>query len=152
MFKMTVKSQQEISDTFNYRWSGYFTPDSSGTWNFRTESDDSSLVYIGSAGTSVSTYLSTLQGGSAYNASGNSLVVNNAGLHGDETRTGSISLTSGNVYPFVAYFGENTGGATMIFNYGKGNYNLSNVSSSGGYFTNDQASGASSGAITFNVQ
>ena len=22
------------SDTFNYRWSGYFTPDSSGTWNF----------------------------------------------------------------------------------------------------------------------
>ena len=39
----------------------------------------------------------------------------------------------------------------MVFNYGKGNYNLSNVSSSGGYFTNDQASGvASSGAITFN--
>jgi hypothetical protein len=139
------------SDTFNYRWSGYFTPDSSGTWNFRTNSDDTSLVYIGSAGTSVSTYLSTLQGGSAYNASGNGLVVNNAGLHGDVTRTGSISLTSGNVYPFVAYFGENGGGATMVFNYGKGNYNLSNVSSAGGYFTNDQASGvASSGAITFN--
>ena len=39
----------------------------------------------------------------------------------------------------------------MVFNYGKGNYNLSNVSSAGGYFTNDQASGvASSGAITFN--
>ena len=80
------------NNTFNYRWSGYFTPDSSGTWNFRTVSDDSSLVYIGSAGTSVSDYLSTLQGGSAYNASGNGLVVDNAGLHSGRTREGSIKI------------------------------------------------------------
>ena len=138
------------NDTFNYRWSGYFTPNQTGTWNFRTTSDDSSLVYIGSAGNSVASYISTLQASSTISGK-STLVVNNAGLHGDVTKVGSISLVAGNAYPFVSYFAENGGGATMIFNYGFGNYNLSNVSSSGGYFTNDQASGGSSaGSITFN--
>jgi autotransporter-associated beta strand protein len=138
------------SETFNYRWSGYFTPDQTGTWNFRTNSDDSSLVYIGSAGTSISSYISTLQASSSISGK-STLVVNNSGLHGDRTASGSISLTAGNAYPFVSYFAENGGGATMVFSYGFGNYNSTNVSAAGGLFTNDQSSGSSSsGTITFN--
>ncbi|NCW75140.1 MAG: hypothetical protein EBW06_11405, partial [Gammaproteobacteria bacterium] len=140
------------AEYFNYRWSGYFTPNQTGTWYFRTTSDDSSLVYIGSAGTSVSSYLSTLQASSSITGK-STLVVNNSGLHGDATQSGSISLTAGSVYPFVSYFGENTGGATMEFyySYGSASYNQTDVSSSSGLFTNDQVSGSSSaGTITFN--
>ncbi|NDG45452.1 MAG: hypothetical protein EBY36_12305, partial [Gammaproteobacteria bacterium] len=140
------------AEYFNYRWSGYFTPNQTGTWYFRTTSDDSSLVYIGSAGTSVSSYLSTLQASSSITGK-STLVVNNSGLHGDATQSGSISLTAGSVYPFVSYFGENTGGATMVFyySYGSASYNQTDVSSSSGLFTNDQVSGSSSaGTITFN--
>ena len=37
-------------------------------------------------------------------------MVNNRGLHGVRTRTGSIDLEAGDAYPILIYFGENGGG------------------------------------------
>jgi hypothetical protein len=43
--------------------------------------------------------------------------VDNGGLHGNQERSGTISLTSGVYYPIRIQFGENSGGDVLTFNY-----------------------------------
>jgi autotransporter-associated beta strand protein len=77
------------SSSYSWRVSGYFNPSSTGTYYFATASDDYSLVYIGDAGESLSTFMSNLQDYSSYNHSDISgdLIVNNGGDHPVVTRT-----------------------------------------------------------------
>ena len=44
-------------------------------------------------------------------------IVNNGGAHGNQERSGTISLTAGVYYPIRIQFGEAGGGDVMTFNY-----------------------------------
>jgi hypothetical protein len=85
------------ADYYTVLWLGYFfTGNNSGTFTFYTNSDDMSYLWIGPA---------ALSGYTAANS-----VVNNAGLHGMATRSGTISLSANTYYPIRILFAENGGG------------------------------------------
>ena len=88
---------------FSCQWLGYFKPTTTETYTFFTSSDDASYMWIGSnAQTGFTTSNST---------------VNNGGLHGNQERSGTASLTAGTYYPIRIQFGEQGGGDVMTFNY-----------------------------------
>jgi hypothetical protein len=88
---------------FSCQWLGYFKPTTTETYTFFTSSDDASYMWIGSnAETGFTTSNST---------------VNNGGLHGNQERSGTASLTAGTYYPIRIQFGEQGGGDVMTFNY-----------------------------------
>lgn len=92
-----------IGDYYSYQFLGYFIAPSTGTYSFRTTSDDASYMWIGdtaSLGYSVA----------------NSLI-NNGGIHGNQTITNSINLTANQVYYIRLQFGENAGGDYFLFEY-----------------------------------
>lgn len=78
----------------NNRWAMRFTAKitvpQAGTWTFFTNSDDGSDLWINGI-----------------------RVVNNDGLHGPQTRSGTIVLTAG-THDFVARIFDNNGGSSMI--------------------------------------
>lgn len=88
---------------FSCQWLGYFTPTTTETYTFFTNSDDASYVWVGS---------NAVSGFTTANA-----IVNNGGLHGPLELSGSIALTAGVYYPIRIQFGENGGGDVMTFNY-----------------------------------
>ena len=88
---------------FSCQWLGYFLPSTTETYTFFTSSDDASYVWIGS---------NAITGFTTANA-----IVNNGGAHGNQERSGTISLTSGVYYPIRIQFGEASGGDVMTFNY-----------------------------------
>lgn len=88
---------------FSCQWLGYFLPSTTETYTFFTSSDDASYVWVGS---------NALTGFTTTNA-----IVNNGGAHGNQERSGTISLTSGVYYPIRIQFGEAGGGDVMTFNY-----------------------------------
>ena len=88
---------------FSCQWLGYFLPSTTETYTFFTSSDDASYVWVGS---------NALTGFTTANA-----IVNNGGAHGNQERSGTISLTSGVYYPIRIQFGEASGGDVMTFNY-----------------------------------
>jgi hypothetical protein len=88
---------------FSIQWLGYFLPSTTETYTFFTSSDDASYVWVGS---------NALTGFTTANA-----IVNNGGAHGNQERSGTISLTSGVYYPIRIQFGEASGGDVMTFNY-----------------------------------
>ena len=90
------------NDNFAFLWEGYIIIPETGTYYFRTNSDDGSRLWLG-----------TLNGfGSPYSFEGTP-VVNNDGLHGTQDRTSSaLSLTAG-VYPIALAFYEQGGGESM---------------------------------------
>jgi hypothetical protein len=75
-------------------WVGYYTAPSSGTYAFRTSSDDASYLWVG-----------ITSGWTAGNST-----VNNGGLHGTNTVTGNATLTGGTTYYIRMIFGDNGGG------------------------------------------
>ena len=68
-------------DEFAFRYTGYVTVPTDGTYTFYTSSDDGSQLFIGSA-----------------------LVVDNDGLHGTQERTGQIGLRAGTHVLTVTFF------------------------------------------------
>ena len=94
-------------DSFSWQWLGYFRIGSLSSVNFQTASDDASYVWAGA--TAVSGY-----------TTGNA-VVNNGGLHGVRTQSGTFTPTFvdvlDNYTPIRIQFGENTGGSGMTFRY-----------------------------------
>ena len=88
---------------FSCQWLGYFLPSTTETYTFFTSSDDASYVWVGS---------NAITGFTTANA-----IVNNGGAHGNQERSGTISLTSGVYYPIRIQFGEASGGDVMTFNY-----------------------------------
>jgi hypothetical protein len=89
--------------SFSVQWLGYFLPSTTETYTFFTSSDDASYVWVGS---------NAVSGFTTGNAT-----VNNGGLHGNQERSGTASLTAGVYYPIRIQFGENSGGDVLTFNY-----------------------------------
>lgn len=79
------------NDRFAYLWESNINIPVSGTYTFRTTSDDGSQFWIGS-----------LPGP----------LINNDGLHGPQDMDGTISLNAGN-YPIAVLYFEQDGGETM---------------------------------------
>lgn len=96
-----------IGDTYGFIAIGYFTPPTTGTYNFWTSSDDGSGVWIGDIASAAS-------GRTTANA-----VVNNnlGGGQPDTKRGGSISLTGGIDYPIRIVMEEGAGGDNLTFSW-----------------------------------
>ena len=92
------------TDLFSIEWTGFFKPTHTGNWTFKTSSDDSSLLWIGQ--NAVNNYAN------GQNQPIN-LMVDNSGLHGPDTREGTINLTQDIYYPIRIQFGENAGDQVM---------------------------------------
>ena len=97
------EASSDDGSSFSIQWLGYFLPSTTETYTFFTSSDDASYVWVGS---------NALSGFTTANAT-----VNNGGLHGNQERSGTASLTSGVYYPIRIQFGEQGGGDVMTFNY-----------------------------------
>lgn len=82
------------NDNFGFLWEGYITVPTTGSYTFETRSDDGSKLYIGT-----------------YNQTSTALV-DNDGLHGAQSRTGTITLAAGS-YPIAITFFEKGGGELM---------------------------------------
>ena len=67
-------------------WYGFFRAKKTGVYTFKTRSDDASYLFI----------------------NGN-LIVNNAGIHAAQDRTGTCNLISGTYYYIQIFYGERTG-------------------------------------------
>ena len=98
-----TEAASDDGSNFSCQWLGYFLPSTTETYTFFTSSDDASYVWVGS---------NALTGFTTANA-----IVNNGGAHGNQERSGTISLTSGVYYPIRIQFGEASGGDVMTFNY-----------------------------------
>ena len=94
---------QDDGSNFSCQWLGYFKPTTTETYTFFTSSDDASYMWIGET---------AITGFTTLNAT-----VKNGGLHGNQERSGTASLTAGTYYPIRIQFGELSGGDVMTFNY-----------------------------------
>ena len=94
---------QDDGSNFSCQWLGYFKPTTTETYAFFTSSDDASYMWIGET---------AITGFTTLNAT-----VKNGGLHGNQERSGTASLTAGTYYPIRIQFGELSGGDVMTFNY-----------------------------------
>jgi chitodextrinase len=84
-----------VNDNFGFLWEGFVRIPVTGTYTFRTNSDDGSKLYLGQ-----------------YSQTATALV-NNDGLHGGQDRDGTITLTAG-VYPIAVTFFEAGGGESIV--------------------------------------
>lgn len=82
-FLLTLRNQD---DYIGFRYTGYVDVPTTGSYTFYTTSDDGSKLYIGTT-----------------------LVVNNDGLHGNQERTGVISLQAGKHAITVDWFDKTLG-------------------------------------------
>ena len=98
-----TEPSSDDGSSFSVQWLGYFLPSTTETYTFFTSSDDASYVWVGS---------NAITGFTTANAT-----VNNGGLHGNQERSGTFSLTAGVYYPIRIQFGENGGGDVLTFNY-----------------------------------
>ncbi|MEI9942685.1 MAG: carbohydrate-binding protein [Chitinophagaceae bacterium] len=106
------------NDNFAFLWEGYINVPSTGTYSFRTNSDDGSKVYLGS-----------LNGiGSPYSYAGAS-IVNNDGVHGSVTPVTSVAMTlTAGIYPIaIAYYDQSNDQVMSLL--------WSTPSSAGGFVT-----------------
>ena len=87
------------ADLYSWMWYGSFLAPTTGTYTFYTNSDDTSLVWVGQNAVS--------------NYSLSNLTVDNRGLHGPQERSGTINLVAGTFYPMRVMFGENYGGDSI---------------------------------------
>jgi hypothetical protein len=88
---------------FSVQWLGYFLATTTETYTFFTNSDDSSLCWVGP---------NAVSGFSLSN-----LTVDNRGLHGALERSGTIALTANTYYPIRIQFGEQGGSDNLSFNF-----------------------------------
>lgn len=82
-----------IPEYTSLEWQGYFLPEITGTYTFTTTSDDASYLWIGD---------NAVNGYTTANA-----LVNNGGLHGSQSVSGTIELTAGVYYPIRIQAGNN---------------------------------------------
>jgi fibronectin type 3 domain-containing protein/predicted esterase len=83
---------------FGYLWQGYINITVAGTYTFATTSDDGSALW----------WNTTTPTGTP--------LVNNDGLHGSQTATGTVTLQPG-VYPLCIGYFQNGGGANMAISW-----------------------------------
>jgi len=107
---VTSISGQQTSQYNSRRYFGYFTAPSSASFEFATDSDDSSRVYIGDASQTVDNLFKEVQ-----NNRNSKLIVNNGGVHGNRGASGSKTLVSGSVYPVIIYYGNAPTNSNLTF-------------------------------------
>lgn len=100
-FALTPRTQ---NDQFAFLWEGYINIPTTGTYTFRTNSDDGSRLWLGALNGTTS----------PYSFSGTPLV-NNDGQHGPQDRNSSaVTLTQG-IYPIaVAFFDQSAGESLTV--------------------------------------
>jgi len=130
--QVTSISGVSTSPYHSRRYYGYFTAPSSASFNFQTDSDDSSVVYIGDASQTVDNLFKEVE-----RNRNSKLVVNNRGWHGNAGATGSKTLVSGSVYPVIIYYGNAPSNSNLTFRWrvSAGSYSsdLSSSFSNGSY-------------------
>jgi len=84
-----------VSDFFSVRWTGELQIDETGTYGFRTHSDDGIIVYLDNAS-----------------------IISNPSLHSPTYNTSTRSLTAGS-HPFVLLYGENYGSSVALLQWQK---------------------------------
>ena len=93
-------------DFFNFNFNGYIYITSGGTYQFRTTSDDGSMLFLQGPFLNPNPDFTTYR------------IVNNDGLHGNTTVTsGNISLPSNTAQQITAIFFEQTGGQSLTVEY-----------------------------------
>lgn len=101
---INITTSGGLSTNYSWEWKGYFLAPTSGPYTFRTTSDDSSYVWIGS---------NAVSGFTIGNAT-----VNNGGPHGSITVTGSaVTLQANNYYPIRVIFGQGAGDDVMLLEF-----------------------------------
>lgn len=88
---------------FSFTVTGYFLPQTTGTYTFVLVSDDAGYLWLGSDAVS--------------SPSNGNVSINNGGLHGMNAIKASVSMTAGQVYPLLIMYGQNFGGFGMQFGY-----------------------------------
>ena len=115
-----VSKSDDEGSHYSYNWTGYLTPHISGTWEFRTTSDDGSNLWLDDIH-----------------------IVNNGGAHGTRVRGGSIHLIAGQSYAIQITYEEYGGsGANMNFGWKSPDidwqtYGWLNMSAAGIIFTTE---------------
>jgi hypothetical protein len=103
----TSISYGDIGDNYAYMWVGFFKPPTTGTYTFYTSSDDGSGVWIGD-----------IASDETGRTTSNAVVNNDMGSgHGNQERSGTISLTADTYYPIRIVHEEGTGGSNMTFSW-----------------------------------
>lgn len=125
---------------FSSVYKGYFTATESGTWGFQTESDDSSWLWLGSADESIDNLISTRTAANA--------LVNNGGLHGAATVSGSKSLVSGSKYPILVYYGDGGTSGTLTVSFKEPSSGQWSIDGSSYYTSNPVYFESTSGSCT----
>ena len=95
----SLDSFTSSADQYSWKWFGYFRPNSTGVWNFRTTSDDGSFLWLGSKAQTGFTM--------------DNAVVDNRGGHGPQPAYGSKLLIANYYYPCRVHFSEGGGGDIM---------------------------------------
>jgi hypothetical protein len=101
-----------ISETDAVIWRGYFLPDQdSTTWQFRTNSDDASFLWVNREDTGEPRNAAQQTNANMVNADA---TVDNGGVHVAQTRTsGNIELNAGIYYPICIFAANNSGPGTI---------------------------------------
>lgn len=89
-------SVRNVNDNFGFVWEGVINIKTPGTYTFELISDDGSKLYF-----------NTTYGPAA------TALVNNDGLHGPQSVTGSVNVATAGLYPITMAFFERDGGETM---------------------------------------
>ena len=88
----------DFYETYSVNFSGFFRPDVSGVFTFRSLSDDASYIFLGNAGETVQQLNARL--------ASTPPIVNNGGIHGPNFASGqTASLNAGLFYPMIVLFG-----------------------------------------------
>ena len=109
---MTGTSNQfpglDSEEYYSVLWTGFFIPDATGVWNFYTNSDDASYVWLGK---SKNEYLSP--GQTIYE----SVLIRNGFIHGANLKSAVAYLVAGQSYEITIAYGQNEDGQIMNFQF-----------------------------------
>ena len=96
---------------FSNLWTGYFIPDTTGSWTFRMTSDDAAYLWIGNdAVLNYSQNISTAD-------------IALGGVHASATKEVTVNLAKDKVYPFRIFYGNALDVAVFKFEYQAPNSN-----------------------------
>lgn len=97
-----------VAETTTYTLLGYFKPDTTGTWNFRINSDDGSYLLMGDNA-------SVNDNDAPTNITLTNAVVSNGEKHAAQSRDGDFYLEAEKYYYMYAIFGNDGGPGTARF-------------------------------------
>lgn len=129
-----INNVDRPADNFSIQWLGYFRANSTGTWTFYTNSDDSSLLWIGSNAESSFTR--------------SNATVDNGDTHSPRERSGTIFLTAGIFYPIRVQYGEQDGGETMTLSFEEPGFPRRRINGTNFFFNNLYTSASSTYTFT----